>query len=801
MAKKRKKDARGSYDEAFEGPGFFMARKGRHILMQGTASPEEHRDILESIRDSRNEAEESIQAQIREIENLIQDHAPLDIIAQMSIRNSNFDAENFKEWKSELNPAYTEYIALLCLTQPYDFFHYQNPQPISPGLIEELQEKVKELFQAETMNLVFKDIDPDRPERTTLDRLRFFSLSEALVVRYSAYHHHLVEALLDIFTPLNTEMENSLGFNISDVIAILEGIDGIRILKLSQRWAEATDYEQKLRKASKDYRHRKPNVQFTSEFPEDLLEKITREKSKVSKKIIRNIVASWTFYALGNTVSFTVDELAELTQLPPEKISNFLDRFSLSFGSVEERYRRPAPTHPLMRKPLIKHGDQYLCPVPQSAYWAIRPEIEGLWNPQSKTSIVTDDSIWQKYQKTRAEYVEKTAVQYLANTLKYATSYHGLKYDLFTEAGERFEAELDGLLILDTSIFLVEAKSGTMTDQARRGAKKGMKDDVERLVEEAYSQALRAKTYIQTSDNPTFRTSDGEEIVVQKSEYHDIYLITVSLDDLSVYVINTNILRDLGFLQGGEYPWAVSLMDLRVISEIVEFSSQLVHYIQRRLHLIELGWVSAHDELDWFGHYLLEGLYFDDLKKDEGDNFLYNLLSYSWIFDDYYFYVTGQRQSSVDKPRQQMPKIMRQVLSELDYLHSEGYLKAACTLMDMSGESREDLFKACIKLQRKTMKDREIHSITLPFIDGNFGFAYFFAPFSERDRFPNRMVNYSILKKYQTKLFRWVSVTCIVDTPSWVDFFTVIEGPWEFDEKLDQEAKEYLQPWEEGPNN
>ena len=140
---------------------------------------------------------------------------------------------------------------------------------------------------------------------------------------------------------------------------------------------------------------------------------------------------------------------------------------------------------------------------------------------------------------------------------------------------------------------------------------------------------------------------------------------------------------------------------------------------------------------------------------------------------------------------------MRQILAELDTLHDPGYLKVACTLMDMSGESRDDLFKACGKLRRKTLKDREIHSITLPFIDGNFGFAYFFAPIEERQRLPNRMANYSLLKKYQTKFYRWVSITCIVDSLRWVDYFTVIEGLWEYDETLESNSKKYLRPWDE----
>ncbi len=799
MTKKLKKDTEDFYDEAFEGPGFLMARKGRHIIMKSTYAPEEHSAFLKVMKDSLGQTEESIQAKVKEIQTLIQDHNPLDIIARVSLRNSSFDAEKFKEYELKINPAYTEYIALLCLSQPYEFFHYQNPEPISDEFIETLQEKVKNLFQAEIMYLLFKDVDPDKPiNRTTIDRLRFESLSNSLMVRYSAYQHHQIEVLIGVFSPLEKEMERTLGFNISDAISILDGIESLHTLKLVHRWSEANHSEQKLRKAVKDYRHRKENTKFESEFPEALLDKLAKEKSKVSVKMIRDMVAGWTFYALEDTISFTEDELAKLTGLEPEKITNFLGKFSIRFGEVDARYQRPAPTHPLMQRPFIKHEAKYWCPVLQSTYWAFRPLVEELWNPQSKINIVSNDTaIWQIYQKTRATYVEETALKYLSNTLKFSKAYHGLKYDLFNDKEEKIEAELDGLLILDNAIFLMEVKSGNLSEQARRGAKKGMKDDVERLVEEAYAQALRAKSFIQNSEKPTFRLSNNKKITIDKSKINEIYLITVSLDDLSVFVTNTHLLHDLGFLQSHEYPWAISLTDLKIISEIVEFSSQLVHYIKRRIHLIDLEWVNAHDELDWFGHYILEGLYFDNLKKDKNDKFVYNLLSYSWIFDDYYFYVTGQRQNPVEKPKQDMPKAMREILSELDYFHDPGYLKVACTLMDMSGETRQELFKVCQKLKMKSLRDREIHSYTIPFVDGDFGFAFFFLPYEQRHRFPNYIANYSLLKKYQTKLYNWVTVACIVDTSRWVDYFVVMEGPWEFDEILDKEAKEYLQPWDE----
>ena len=38
---------------------------------------------------------------------------------------------------------------------------------------------------------------------------------------------------------------------------------------------------------------------------------------------------------------------------------------------------------------------------------------------------------------------------------------------------------------------------------------------------------------------------------------------------------------------------------------------------------------------------------------------------------------------------------------------------------------------------------------------------------------------------------------CITDTPGWADYLVVIEGAWEFNEQLEKDAIEFLQPWNE----
>jgi len=593
---------------------------------------------------------------------------------------------------------------------------------------------------------------------------------------------------------LKEELENTLGFNIGDAITILDGIENLSFQKLFDRRAQAKNFEKQFKKVVKSYRRKKRISKISGDYPNDLLKELASLRPSESAEKISSLAISWAFYDIGDTLSFTTEELGDFTQVGHDKVNSFLDKFSIQFGEVEDRYRLPAPTHPLMTRPIIQHEDRFFCPVIQAAYHSLRLAIEGFLNPDSETALLSDNVLWNKYNQQRADYLEDKSTEYLSRSLKYAKAYRRLKYRVTNENGEEIEAELDGLLTLDNAIFLLEAKSGSISLSTRRGAPKRLMKELRELVEEAYSQARRAKNYIAQTEKPTFKLENGDLVELEKERYDQIFLVTVSLENLDVFVTNVYQLLDLGFLNHNDFPWAVSLTDLRVISEIMELSCELVHYIKRRIHLNELGWVQAHDELDWLGHYLLEGIYFNDMREPEDSPFIYNLLTYSWVIDDYYFYITGQRQKPVEKPSQPMPQVMRDVLLELDTKHNEGYLDAACALLDMSGKNREELFDYCQKFRLKTLNDREIHDITIPFSKAGFGITFIFTPFERSSEFPNRLISYCNMKKYQTKIDRWIGIACIADTPGWIDYSIVIDGAWAHDDELEELVNKYLPP-------
>ena len=783
--------ASDEFDDVFYGPGFVMARKGRVIHIDTTRTEEEHWAILQGLASCRDGLWESIEQSVQELEEIISPFEPFDIIENIALANAILDPEAYKEYKHEGGDQYAEYAALLYMTKPYDAYSRGNLGPIPAVVLEDIQDRIKRLFHDTIFYHAIRDIDPNRPDPPdALTKLRFQVLSRSFMVRYMAYHHHLEEALVGILAPLRDELLQTLGFTIEDALASVDAIGSLKSRRLIERRHEAEQFEGRLRKAVKRYRQK---GRASDEFAVDLLERLASTRPSESAQAIRNSVNAWTFFAIGTTLSFTSQDLAAETSIDRARIDAFLEKLSLEFGSVEPRYRMPAPTHPLMKRPLIRRGQHFLCPILTSLLWSLRPAIEMYWNPDDPDALSSDRVLWERYNQARAKYVENQAIECLEEALAHAKVYSNLVYHIL-EDGTPKQVELDGLIMLDSALFLVEAKAGSLSRPARRGAPKRMVGDIKELVEQPYLQALRAKRYIQETDSPTFYLDDATTIEIPSGRFNRIFLVTVTLEPLDAFVTTLYELQDLGLFEEGGLPWAVSLTDLRVITELVEFPSQLVHYLTRRQRINELRRVTAYEELDWFGFYLKKGLFLDDVFEEEDAPDLISLDSYTTDFDDYYMYVTGQRETPAPRPVQPMPEIMREILDELEARHTAGYLQAACVLLDMDGDTRDSFAQYALQQRERTLSDHQIHDFSIPFSKPSFGITYMFAPSQRASDLQMRLAAYCRMKKYQMQSDLWVGLGCIVDEPGWAQTGIVLPNPWQYDEELEGLVAKTLPP-------
>lgn len=776
------------FDDILTFSGITIARKGRFIFAENTNTPEEQRELLRSIARHCQDVEESIERSVEELQQIIAQFNPLDLVTNVVLKNAVLNADTYKEYSHDGNQAYAEYATLLCLRNSYGAYPVEKREPISGLVIEDLQERISALFKDHMLWLAFKDVDPEQPEPPdAMERLRVEALGESLFVRNPAYHHHLVDVLRGVFSPVAEVLDQVLGFKIEDALSLSEAISVIRDRKIEVKRRESKSYQRGLHQAVTNCRR---GIRETGGFPVEVSQHLAAMTPSDSAHAIECAAVAMLFTAIGETFCFTIDELVESAEVDRETAAAFLEFMSIEFGQVDQEYTRyPAPTHPLMVKPIVAVEDRFFCPLPQWLYWGILPGLESALNPDSAPDINSDVKLWNRYETARAAYLEDRSVYYLGQALERAEVYRNLRY--VVEEGELSKrVELDGLLTLDSVLFLVEAKAGTVTRPTRRGAPLSIQSALEDLVTEAHQQCLRAKQYIQERETAEFQLPNGEHLIVQADHSDRFFLVNVTLDYLSAFATNLYRLEDIDVLEG-ELPWSVSLTDLRVICEMVEFPSQLLHYLERRLRLNELRSTTAHDELDWFGHYLQEGLYFEDWFADPTARPI-NLLSYTTGFDDYYLYEMGLRPEPAEKPRQPMPGVMRQIIEELEDAHPSGYLAVVETLLDLASDSRQSFAAHATEWRERALRDRELTDFSMVFTDGGFGLTYMFLPRQRASELPVRLMSYCLLKKYQTRCDRWVGLGCIADQEGWAHLAYSATDPWSYDRELERQVREVL---------
>jgi hypothetical protein len=785
-------DPFSAFDEYMLGPGTFMGRKGRFLFMKNSRTEAEQAEFLKAMAASKDELKTRLEHEVTELESILRGYRPFDLIANVFIANCFFDPESYVEPLFKGRIAYVEYLTLLLLTQSPDSLSWESIQVVDGQVLEDIQKRLEGLFHTTIWSFMVNDLDPDNPtEPNEVHGLRFTALANSLVVRFPGYHHHMRDILKGLFAPLEDDLLSLFGFTMSDAICLADAINELVTGRLRIKFKAVRSQAQELRKAVKKYRRGKKG---TKGIPLDAIKALTNIPPKQLKSRLDLFAIGAALDRIGDIFAFSAQELADAARVDLQRTTSFLGRLSLDFGSVERRYRYPAPTHPLMSKPFVRHGSRYLCPVPQSLEFSLRYSIESYLKPASPERLVNDARYWKRYEEARSTFTETIALDYLKRCLPHASVYRNLTYEALTKEGTTTRAELDGLIVFETVIFVIESKAGTLSLPARRGGIARMKEEMKELVEHAYHQGLRAKRFIQETASPVFFDYAGKEVVIDKNSLDKIFLVTVTLESLDVFVTALYKLKGLGFFGSEELPWDVSLADLRVISEMIEFPSQLIHYLERRKAINEIARITAHDELDWLGHYLKEGLYFDDIFEREDAPSIFNLLHYSQDFDNYYLYETGQRHSHVEKPRQPMPAICRQLLNELEANHPLGYSRACGAILDLSGEAREQLALAIHSQKRRTKADNGLHDFTMITEGAKAGITIMFSRCERSAEMRAKLKIYCELKKYQTKSDLWVGVGIDVDGSNLLDCLITSRFEWTEDPELGRVVEKALRP-------
>lgn len=389
----------------------------------------------------------------------------------------------------------------------------------------------------------------------------------------------------------------------------------------------------------------------------------------------------WAMNRFGEALLITPAELAEAASVDQETAASYLSTLSLSFGQPDDGWFRLAER--LRERPFIEvDRDTYMPTVPGADLWAIRPLFEGVLKSEGS------------YLEHRGKWLERQASELLEAVLRPDEVHRSLHYKATAEDGNLLQGEIDVLLRFGSTAILVEAKSASMRPGARRGGEAFIKHLRENLTKAA-KQGTRAGMAL--GRDPILRAPDGSNVELG-SQIDEVRQITVTLDDLSAVAPVIWELAGTKMMPAGlEMPWVITLHELDLVTQTIEWPAQFVHFLRRRSRLNEIGGLAATDELDWWMHYLSFGLYFENKEEEKRIRFT----SLTDPLDAWVLHERGLRQTPAPKPAMSVPRGTRDFLELICTERPEGWVQAACTMLNPNHDAQATFWKGLEKMRKR----------------------------------------------------------------------------------------------------
>lgn len=501
----------------------------------------------------------------------------------------------------------------------------------------------------------------------TLDGLARRTRIHDIAIRSPGYQHHLIELLRALFGPFESELLATCGFTVDEAIAASRVIhehinEGIMSL--------VDEGREQRRLMPRILRTGTADDLVAIGLPEDvsrLLLPLPRKKRE--ERAVAYLTGKiWNSFHSAMVVEGPT--IAGRASISKESASSFLDAFSLPFGQTRIADNWPSRYEPQYVAPLLRLDQEaYFAHLNTALLWAVRPNLE---------RRLRDVGLWQSYERHRSDTVEAEALHLLTTIFAGGRSFRNLQYTMPDAQGNLVQYEVDGLILYDEVLVVVEAKGGSISAAARRGAP-SLEEDIKELLGKAHEQAARATRYLGSTGEAVFRTADGEELVLCLSDFSRVIEVAVTLDSISAFTANWASLFKSQDPGCSHFRWSVELLHLRIIAEVIDFGPQFVHYVDC-LSRLPPGVLDFNDVLDTLGRYFDNGLNFDfELSHPTAG---IRLLTHTTEFDDYFLHEIGQRKSPAKRPAMALDPGTYSNLKDLCETATPGFVERACKALD-----------------------------------------------------------------------------------------------------------------------
>jgi hypothetical protein len=506
--------------------------------------------------------------------------------------------------------------------------------------------------------------------------LRLEMMISTLAIRNWAYEHQMLKISYELSSYVSEPFLKEYGFEPKLLLDILFKLVEKTNDKLNAHRQRVINFakENDLNEILNAYEKNFPHIEkLNPEKRQELFDKFKRNK--------RTLIGMLIYHSdlkLSDIFTFDIKEIKSILLYEDDaKIEKVLNEISFQFGELRS-YNRDYIflNNPVLLKPFIKIEDKkYFC------------SIIGLF-PHMGLGIVENlidknKTLKEAYSQRKALYLENKLYELFKVSFPNAQIFSGSIWNC-PETGKRYENDI--IVLVENFAIIIEAKSGTVTGPAKRGAPDRLFKTLKELIEEPSQQAIRFLNYLK--NNPAihnFKNKNGGINVINSKNIKYFIPLGVTLSNLGSIGSNLKKLVDAEIVTKNieELAPSISYSDLEVIFELLPFEAQKIHYLARRrefeAHVIYQG-----DELDLFGFYLDTGF---NIGDDEYTRELH--MNFSLKSKELDPYIVGSRRGKeVIKPELSMTQWWKDLLSFMAVRKGQIWLQASFILLNASKDDQ-----------------------------------------------------------------------------------------------------------------
>jgi hypothetical protein len=302
------------------------------------------------------------------------------------------------------------------------------------------------------------------------------------------------------------------------------------------------------------------------------------------------------------------------------------------------------------------------------------------------TAITTDlhltveamlDRTFAKWSPLRARAVDVHTVDLLQRSLPGSRAFTNVFID-----GPHGRAEVDGLVIYDDVVIVIEGKGAPLKLPALRGSVDKYIKQLRQLITTGSEQLNRDRDYIATGAPAKFYDRHGRRVAeITGTSVRRCYQVLPCLDGFREVGTSMTQLADLGVLTRSATPWIVSVTDLNVVVDLLTRPAEFFGYMEFRQRWLREPAVVAIDELELLGMYLYQVDLGGRIAQVPEGGLIMHAPSQA-ILDAWYDGLAGEG-PKVDRPRIGTTKRLRQFVDELHRIKPDGWLATATAIFQV----------------------------------------------------------------------------------------------------------------------